>query len=162
MHTYPMSISCLLYVSLVIHYQSYGTTGKYSCNTTHTHSMGVMSYLNQYQLPLHKIIIMYTSLDTLLATQFTFSTETLGHVIFPHKPRDQVIMGPEKELIHLMSVISTLTNDHRQIPSSPSKTGLVGLTTTRISKNQSHYFQQNLNLLVPNPLFPMQRHLGLS
>ena len=34
----------------------------------------------------------YTSLHTFLVTDLTFSTETLGHVIFPHKARDHVAM----------------------------------------------------------------------
>ena len=37
---------------------------------------------------------------------------------------------------------------------------LHGITITDISKNKSVCFQQSLNLLAPNPLFPAQRHLG--
>ena len=35
----------------------------------------------------------------------------------------------------------------------PIQNMLEGFTTTEMSKNQSNCFQQNLNLLTPNPLF---------
>ena len=35
-----------------------------------------------------------------------FSVENLGHEIFPHKARERVHAGPEKELISCVSVIS--------------------------------------------------------
>ena len=58
-------------------------------------------YLNKYQLPLHNIIIMYTSLHVILVMHYTFSTETLGHVIFPHKAGDHVTKGLQTKRTHL-------------------------------------------------------------
>ena len=106
-HTYSMSISHLVYVSLGICYQSYSTTGKYSHITRYTPSVGVMRYLNQYQLILHKIIITYTSLHILFgnAPHF-FHRKPWPCDNSLHKARDNVTMGPEKELICLVSVIS--------------------------------------------------------
>ena len=52
------------------------------------------STIVQYQLPLHKLIITYTSLHMRLLTYLTFPTETLGHVIFPQMPE---IMLPQDQ-----------------------------------------------------------------
>ena len=83
-------------------------------------------YLNQYKLPLHKVIITYTLLHSISVTHLTFSTETLGHMLFPHKARDHVAARLQKELICLVSAISRLSNDHRLILSSSSKIGWMG------------------------------------
>ena len=87
--------------------------------------MGVMRYLNQYQLPLHKNIMRYTSLHILSVMYLTFSTETLGHVIFPPQGQRSWCHGTRKRIC-LVSVISRLTNDHRQISNFSSKIGWMG------------------------------------
>ena len=71
-HKYTASISHFLYESIGIHYQRYSTTGKTSFKTRCTFSVGVMRYLNQFQLSLHKIIITTTSLYILLMPHLIF------------------------------------------------------------------------------------------
>ena len=77
-HTYSASISLWLYVSLGICYQSYGTTRKNSCESRHMPPMGVMTCLNQYQLPLHKITIIYTSLLMFLKQKWCGKVKARG------------------------------------------------------------------------------------
>ena len=86
-HTYSSTISHFLYESLGICYQRYSTTRKNSCKTRCTLSVGVMRYLNQFQLSLHKIIIIITSLYTLLMPHLLFSWKSLAMRYSPQGQR---------------------------------------------------------------------------
>ena len=61
-HTYSLRISHSSYESLGMCYKRYTTKGKNACIAQPTSSVGVMRYLYQFQLSLHKITIMSTSL----------------------------------------------------------------------------------------------------
>ena len=87
-------------------YQWYSTMDKNACIAQPTLSVGVMRYLNQFQLSLHKIINMYTSLQMCSKKDLIVSVENLGQEIFTHKARERVHAGPAKELISHVSVIS--------------------------------------------------------
>ena len=69
-----------------------------------------------------------------------FSAESHGNVIFPHKVRESVSVGPQKELIHLVSIISRPTNNHRQILHSPSKIGWMGSQLMKYLKIKAFAF----------------------
>ena len=99
-HTYSLSISHFSYESLGIHYQMYSTTRKNSHLTRCTSSVGVMRYLNPFQLSLHKIIIMTTSLYIFLMPHFTFSMENLGQRKGSHGTRKRTDLPGE---CHFMS-----------------------------------------------------------
>ena len=58
--------------------------------------MVVMRYLNQFQLSLHKITIMTTSLYILLMSHLTFSMEEHGHAVFQLQDQKYKSTGPEK------------------------------------------------------------------
>ena len=58
---------------------------------------------------------MYASLQIISMTHLIFSVENLGEEIVPHKARERVHGGPEKELISHMSAISWSPNDHTLI-----------------------------------------------
>ena len=91
-----------------------------------------------------------------------FSTEILGHVIFP--PQGQrSCHHRSRKTTHPPGQCHFKTNQRQQMDLEfPSQNRLDGLTITKISKNQSLCFQQNLHLLALNPLFPVQRHLSPS
>ena len=103
-HTYPLSTSHFSYECLM-HNQGYTTMDKNACTAQPTSSVGVMRYLNQFQLSLQKIIIRYTSLHILLMTHLIFHRK-LGQEVFSHKARERVHVGPEKELISHVRVVS--------------------------------------------------------
>ena len=89
-HTYPSSISHFLDELLGMCYQWYTTIDNNACMVQPTSSVGAMRYLNQFQLSLHKIIIMYTSLHIHSMTHIIFSMENLGIEIFPLTAREMV------------------------------------------------------------------------
>ena len=72
---------------LGMHYQKPNSMGNNSHVTRTTSSAGVTRYLNQFQLSLHKIIIMTTFSHIHSSTHFTFSVENLGQVL--SNPQDQ-------------------------------------------------------------------------
>ena len=47
----------------------------------------------------------YNSFYAFLEKHLTFSTETLGNVIIPHKGRKKITMGIKKELVRLSDVV---------------------------------------------------------
>ena len=62
----------------------------------HTLSVGVMRYLNDFQLPLHKIFTAYDSSYIFSETHLTFSTEAHGNAIFPNKFRKRIPVGTKR------------------------------------------------------------------
>ena len=88
-------------------------------------SVGVMRYLNQFQLSIHRTIITITSLYALNGTSHFFHEKCWQGDISP-QGRERVHTGSEKELIHLANVISWSTNDHRLISSCPAKIDWMG------------------------------------
>ena len=116
--------------------------GKISHKNRCTPSLGVIRYLNQFQLSLHKIFITYTSLHIVLEMYFTFSTESCGNVISPNKTRESASMGLQKELICLVSIFSRPTNDHRCISSFPSNIGWMSSQLLKYLKLEGFAFSR--------------------
>ena len=110
-HIYQhLTFSCEV---LGLHYQRYTKMGKNSYKTRCMQSLGVKRYLNHFQLSSHKLFITYTSLHIVLETHLTFPTESHGNTICPHKAGESVLVGPQKELICLVSILSrpSMTTD---------------------------------------------------
>ena len=104
-HTYSVSISQFLCESLGICYQRYSTTRKNSCKTISRSSVGHEIFQSISTLSLQNYHHIHTSIYTSEATpSFFHGRPWTGDI--PHKAKERVHMGPEKEPICLVSVNS--------------------------------------------------------
>ena len=78
---------------------------KMHTNSDTLHLWESLEYLIQFQCIPHTIFTTYNSFYSFLGKHLTFSTETHGNVISPHKVRETITMGIKKELVRLSDVI---------------------------------------------------------
>ena len=100
-----MSISHFVHESLGMCYQSYTTTSKNAHKFSHTSSVevigisqSILMHTSQYFHPIQLFLC-------LLGKHLTFSTETHGNVISPHKVSKTITMGIKKEFVRVSDVI---------------------------------------------------------
>ena len=90
-----------MHESLGTHYQSYTTTSENAHKFSHTSSVGVIEISQSIWMhPLQSLHHIQFILYIFRTFSFrTFSTETHGNVIFPHKVRKTITARIKKELI---------------------------------------------------------------
>ena len=101
-----------MHESLGTHYQSYTTTSENAHKFSHTSSVGVIEI--SQSIWMHPLQSLH-HIQFILYIFRTFSTETHGNVIFPHKVRKTITARIKKELTDFLMSFSRLTNDQTDL-----------------------------------------------
>ena len=125
-----------------MHYQCYATDGKNTQNPVTLHPWESLKYLNQFQCIPHNLFTTYNSFYLLSEKHLTFSTETHGKAISPHKVRKEKVWAPKGELIRFSDIISQDQNNDKTDLSSQKNTFHRLTITKSISKSRRISFWQ--------------------
>ena len=94
-----------MHESIGMHYQSYTATSEMHTDSVIHCLQELLRYLNQFQCIPHKIFTTYNSFYVFSEKHHTFSTETHGNAIFPHKSQKNNYHRNQKGTDKLSDVI---------------------------------------------------------